>query len=123
VIVVKTLLDGSGRIELPEFVQMKLGVKPGDELALDEENGRWFIQLANSCNDSREPPRPADAGDVTPCLEPPRNVLPPADTDADDLHWEELDYEPVPLKHTASVPIHVEQRGRLKPMLHHLDEE
>lgn len=119
----KTLLDGSGRIELPDFVQMKLGVKPGDELVLDEENGRWFIKLAKSCNDSREPRRPAGAGDVTPCPEPPRTVLPPADTDPDDLHWEKLDYEPVPLEYAAIVAIQVEQRGQLKPMVHNLDDE
>ena len=119
----KTLLDGAGRIELPDLVQVKLGVKPGDELALEEENGKWFIRPAKSCNGPRELRRPDGACDVAPCPEQPRIVQPPADTDADDLHWEELDYEPVPLKRAGQVAVRVEHRGKLKPMAHNLDEE
>lgn len=119
-----TLLDGSGRIELPGFVQMKLGVKPGDELALDEENGRWFIMLARSSKDRHEPRRTDGDCDVTP-PEPPRSVPRHTadDMSCDELNWEELDYEPVPLQHAVAVAIHVAQRGRLKPMVHLLDEE
>lgn len=87
----KTLLDNSGRIQLPDFVQAQLGVKPGDELALEEENGKWLIKVA--------------------------------DTDDDDLNWEELDYGPVPLRRTSQVAVQIELRGRLQPLAHDLDEE
>ncbi len=117
----KTSLDGAGRIEVPDFVQVKLGVKPGDELALDEENGKWFIKLASPSQSPRESRRPDGACGDSPCSEPPRMVSPLANTD--DLHWEDLDYKPVPLKHAGQVAIRVEQRGQLKPMVHHLDEE
>jgi bifunctional DNA-binding transcriptional regulator/antitoxin component of YhaV-PrlF toxin-antitoxin module len=40
----RALLDNAGRIRLPDLVQAQLGVKPGDELAFDEELGRWFIE-------------------------------------------------------------------------------
>ena len=40
----KALLDNAGRIRLPDLVQAQLGVKPGDELAFEEELGRWFIK-------------------------------------------------------------------------------
>lgn len=119
----KTRLDDAGRIELPDFVQMRLGVKPGDELALDEEDGKWFIKPAKSGNGSRESRRPDGACDVAPCPEPPRTVHPPADSDADDLHWEELDYQQVPLKRAGQVAVRVEHRGQLKPLAHNLDEE
>ena len=119
----KTFLDGAGRIELPDFVQVNLGVKPGDELALEEENGKWFITSAKSCNGRREFCRPDGARDVAPDPEQSGLVPPLADTDADDLHWEELDYEPVPLKRAGQVAVRVEHRGQLKPLAHNLDEE
>ncbi|NUQ64451.1 MAG: AbrB/MazE/SpoVT family DNA-binding domain-containing protein [Pirellulales bacterium] len=34
----------TGRIELLGLVQAQLGVKPGDELTLEEENGKWFLE-------------------------------------------------------------------------------
>ena len=40
----KTFLDDTGRIVLPGLMQAQLGVKPGDELTLEEKNGKWFIQ-------------------------------------------------------------------------------
>ena len=119
----KTLLDDTGRIEVPDFVRAKLGVKPGDELALDEENGKWFIRLANPSQSPRGSCRQDRVGDESPCPEPSRTILPPADPGTDDLHWEELDYKPVPLKHVGQVAIQFEHRGTLKPMAHHLDEE
>ncbi len=119
----KTWLDGSGRIELPDVVQLKLGVKPGDELALDEENGRWFIKSAKPSSGSRKSRRSAGVRDIAPASESPCMVPPPLDTDTDDLNWEELDYKPVPLKRAGQVAIQLEHRGTLKPMPHHFEEE
>jgi hypothetical protein len=48
---------------------------------------------------------------------------PPGDNGDDDLNWEELDYDPVPLKHARRVTVHIEHRGRLHPLAHDLDEE
>ncbi len=96
----KTLLDDAGRMELPDFVQAQLGVKPGDELALEEENGKWFIKPA--------------------ALSLPSST---ADTDDDDLNWQDLDYHPVPLKRAKQVAVQIEHRGKLQPMAHDLDEE
>lgn len=119
----KTWLDGSGRIELPDLVLVNLGVKPGDELALDEENGRWFIKSAKSGKSPRKSRRPDDLHDAAPSPESPQTVPPPADPGTDDLHWEELDYRPVPLKRAGQVAIQLKHRGPLKPMPHHLEEE
>ena len=52
----------------------------------------------------------------------------PADTvvddlHRDDLHWENLDYEPVPLQPVGQVTVRVAHRGKLKPMVHALDDE
>ena len=58
--------------------------------------------------------------------------LPPADLPAvtvaddlhgDDLHWEDLDYEPVPLQPVGLITVRVTHRGKLKPMVHALDDE
>ena len=95
-----TLLDGVGRIKLPDFVQADLGVKPGDELTLIEENGRWLIKASAS-----SPARPT------------------ATADGEDLNWEDLGYDPVPLKRGGQVAVQFERRGRLQPMAHDLDEE
>jgi bifunctional DNA-binding transcriptional regulator/antitoxin component of YhaV-PrlF toxin-antitoxin module len=111
----KTLLDGAGRIEIPDFVQLSLGIKPGDELAFEEENGKWFIMPAKSCNDPLEARRPCPAQTQT--------DHPAAGTEVDDLHWEELDYQPVPRKRAGEVALRVEHRGKLKPMAHDLDDE
>ncbi len=124
----KTLLDFAGRIELPDSVQVKLGVKPGDELVLEEENGKWFIKPAESCHGSRDSRRPDGTGDVAPFPEQLQTVRLPADAVADDLHcdnlqWEDLDYGPVPLTRAGQVSIRVAHRGKLKPMVHALDDE
>jgi hypothetical protein len=47
----------------------------------------------------------------------------PAASEEDELSWEDLDYTPVPLKATKQVLVHIEQRGKLQPMRHDLDEE
>lgn len=92
---ITTSLDEAGRILLPQLVQSQLGVKPGDELALQEVNGQWF-------------------------LKPATNV---ADLHDDDLNWEELDYGPIPPSPFGQVTVRVEQRGKLMPMAHDLDDE
>jgi bifunctional DNA-binding transcriptional regulator/antitoxin component of YhaV-PrlF toxin-antitoxin module len=106
----KTFLDDAGRIELPDFVQEQLGVRPGDELALEEQNGRWYIQSARA---PAEQPPP----------EQRQPVLRPADTGEEDYGWEELDYDPIPLRHAGSVAVRIERRGRMEPMVHDLDFE
>jgi AbrB family looped-hinge helix DNA binding protein len=40
----RVFLDDAGRIELPNSVQAQLGIKPGDELALEDLNGQWVIK-------------------------------------------------------------------------------
>jgi bifunctional DNA-binding transcriptional regulator/antitoxin component of YhaV-PrlF toxin-antitoxin module len=91
----KTLVDDVGRIQLPQAVQTKLGVKPGDELALQEENGQWML----------------------------KPITPSVDVHAEDLNWEELDYEPVPVRRIGEVAVRVVQRGKLMPMAYDLDDE
>lgn len=89
-----TSLDEAGRILLPPLVQSKLGVKPGDELALQEVNGQWL-------------------------LKPVTNMANPED---DDLNWEELDYRSVQASPLGQVTVRIEQRGKLLPMAHDLDD-
>ena len=96
----KTLLDDAGRIHLPVSVQTQLGVKPGDELTLEEENGKWLIKPVELSADGS----------------------PLGNTD-DDLNWEDLDYKSVPLKRSRDVAVRIERRGKLQPMAHNLDEE
>lgn len=91
-----TPLDDAGRIELPLIVQTRLGVRPGDEVALDEENGRWFIRPGKQIAERR--------------------------TD-DDLHWEELEYDPVPLRHVKMVTVQLQSEGKLSPLAHELEDE
>lgn len=99
----KALLDNAGRIKLPDLVQSQLGVKPGDELALEEEHGRWFI-------------KPVTSPETT-----PESVNRHADPD-DDLDWEEPDYVSVPLKRAGQVAVQVARRGKLQPMVPAVDE-
>ena len=94
----KTLLDDAGRIELPVSVQTQLGVKPGDELTLEEEDGKWLIKPARM------------SADVLPAI-----------SAVDDLNWEDLDYHVVPLNRSRKLAVRIEQRGRLEPMAHDLD--
>jgi bifunctional DNA-binding transcriptional regulator/antitoxin component of YhaV-PrlF toxin-antitoxin module len=120
----KTLLDDAGRIQLPDFVQAQLGVKPGDELALEEENGRWLIKLVGtSVTSPREPLSSHGASEEGRAPAQRSSASPPADTDDDDLNWEALDYDPVALKRARQVAVRIERRGKLQPMAHDLDEE
>ncbi len=96
----KTLLDEAGRIQLPVSVQTQLGVKPGDELTLEEEDGKWRIKAVGSSADG-----------------------PPLGSANDDSNWEGLDYHSVPLHRSRSVAVRIEHRGRLQPMAHDLEEE
>ena len=96
----KTRLDDAGRIHLPVSVQTQLGVKPGDELTLEEENGKWLIKPVELSTDG-----------------------PPLGNPDDDLNWEDLDYKSVPLKRSRDVAVRIERRGKLQPMAHNLDEE
>ena len=96
----KTLLDDAGRIQLPVSVQTQLGVKPGDELTLEEENGNWLIKPAGLAANG-----------------------PPLGNGVDDLNWEELDYQAVPLNRSRNVAVRIEHRGKLQPMAHELEEE
>lgn len=40
----KTIMDEVGRIQLPEDVRTQLGVKPGDEVVLEERAGEWVLK-------------------------------------------------------------------------------
>ena len=112
----KALIDELGRVELPDFVRTQLGVRPGDTLSLDEQDGKWFLQ-----------PLSRFAGSETGA----RNVVPssvqarpePLLTSSDDLSWEDLDYVPVPLKPVAQISVRIEPAGSMKPIPHELDEE
>ena len=97
----KTLLDDAGRIQLPDFVQAQLGVKPGDEVALEEANGIWLLK-AVVLSSASSPAKTAEG---------------------EDLNWENLDYDPVPLERARQVTVQIERRGRLQPLAHDLDEE
>ena len=113
----KTSLDDAGRIELPDFVQEQLGVKPGDELALEEEDGKWLITPPISTSGScPETPGPDGVSDSPPALMQPRTASQPAGIDDEDLAWKELDYDAVPLERVGQVNVKIECRGRLEPM-------
>jgi AbrB family looped-hinge helix DNA binding protein len=43
----KTKIDKSGRIELPEIVRSNLGLRPGDDVILEEDNGHWILKPAD----------------------------------------------------------------------------
>jgi len=36
-------IDSEGRIQLAPDMQRQLGVKPGDELAIENRNGQWVL--------------------------------------------------------------------------------
>ncbi len=40
------IVDPSGRIELPVDLRVRLGLKSGDRVVIEEENGRWVIKPA-----------------------------------------------------------------------------
>ena len=99
----KALLDSAGCIRLPDLVQAQLGVKPGDELAFEEEHGRWFITPGASA-------------------ETPHELVTPQRVSDDDLNWEELSYDPVPLKRAGQVSVRITHRGKLQPTVPVSDE-
>lgn len=109
----RTSLDNAGRIELPEFVRAQLGVKSGDELALEEENGKWFITPARpSAND---PIESLNSGDARSEASSPLGH-PLADAHDDHLDWEDLDCDAVPLERAGQVTVLIQHRGQLKPI-------
>lgn len=91
-----TFLDNAGRIELPQIVQAQLGLRPGDEVALEQEEGKWVLKAVRSAR---------------------------AAIDLEELNWADLDYVAVPLPQVGQVAVRIEQRGDLKPMPHGLDNE
>ena len=44
----KTMIDSSGRIQLPQDLQTQLGVRPGDEVVFEERAGEWIIRSAQA---------------------------------------------------------------------------
>jgi len=44
----KTVIDESGRIQLPENVRTQMGVKAGDEILLEERAGEWVLKSTNT---------------------------------------------------------------------------
>ena len=46
----RTTLDQTGRIELPDSVQAQLGVKAGDEVLLENHGGQWVIMAAGGAS-------------------------------------------------------------------------
>jgi hypothetical protein len=110
------LIDELGRVELPDLVRTQLGVKPGDTLSLDEEDGKWFLQpVARSVGGE------IGTRDVAPSSIQAWPETPLAS--GDDLSWEELDYVSVPLKPVAQIKVRIEPAGSVKPIPHDLDEE
>ena len=113
IMVMRTFVDDAGRIQLPDLVQAQLGVKPGDELAWEEENGRWFLGPARA-----RPirPEPSIGSRDTPNAAPPRERRPTASsagtTDHDDLNWEDLDYQPVSLPRAGQVRLRIQPQGQ-----------
>lgn len=86
-------IDEAGRIPLPQLVQSRLGVKPGDKLTLRELNGQWFLNRVTTA----------------------------AHPHVDDLAWEELSYGSIPPIPLGELCVRIEQRGTLMPMAHNLD--
>ena len=121
-VVMKALLDDTGRIRVPDRVQADLGVKGGDELAWEEENGRWFLEAAGSKSAGAE--RASGPDDMSNSVTPRDRCAPSAvASDRDELNWEDMDYESLPLRRVGQVHFRIKRRGRLQPMPHHLDEE
>jgi bifunctional DNA-binding transcriptional regulator/antitoxin component of YhaV-PrlF toxin-antitoxin module len=120
--VMKALLEDTGRIRVPDRVQADLGVKVGDELAWEEENGRWFLEPAGAKSPGAE--QATGAGDISHSATPSDRCAPSAaESDRDDLNWEDMDYEPLPLRPVGKVRFRIQRRGKLHPMPHDLDEE
>ena len=44
----KTVVDDAGRIQLPKDVREQLGIKPGDEVVLEERAGEWVLKPAHA---------------------------------------------------------------------------
>jgi bifunctional DNA-binding transcriptional regulator/antitoxin component of YhaV-PrlF toxin-antitoxin module len=44
----KTTIDSSGRVQLPQDLQAHLGVKPGDVVLFEERAGEWVIRSAHA---------------------------------------------------------------------------
>ncbi len=44
----KATIDQAGRIQLDKELQIRLGVKPGDEIVLEQRGGEWVITLAQA---------------------------------------------------------------------------
>jgi len=44
----KMVLDDAGRIQLPQDVQARLGVRPGDEVVLEGRAGEWVLRPAKA---------------------------------------------------------------------------
>ncbi len=42
----KAMIDQDGRIQLGKELQIQIGLKPGDEVALEQRGGEWVIRLA-----------------------------------------------------------------------------
>ena len=40
------IVDPSGRVELPDALLAQWGLKSGDQIVIEEENGRWVIRPA-----------------------------------------------------------------------------
>jgi AbrB family looped-hinge helix DNA binding protein len=40
------IVDSSGRIELPDALRAQWGLQSGDEVVIEEDNGRWVIKPA-----------------------------------------------------------------------------
>jgi bifunctional DNA-binding transcriptional regulator/antitoxin component of YhaV-PrlF toxin-antitoxin module len=113
----KAMLDDTGRIRVPDRVQADLGVKVGDELAWEKENGRWFLESAGA-------EQATGAGDIFYSATPSDRCAPSAaESDRDDLNWEDMDYAPLPLRRVGKVRFRIQRRGKLQPMPHDLDEE
>jgi bifunctional DNA-binding transcriptional regulator/antitoxin component of YhaV-PrlF toxin-antitoxin module len=120
--VMRALLDDTGRIRVPDRVQADLGVKVGDELAWEEENGRWFLEAAGSKSAGAE--RALGPDDVSNSVTPrDRCTSSAVASDCDELNREEMDYESLPLRRVGQVRFRIKRRGRLQPMPHDLDEE
>jgi len=44
----KSVIDETGRIQLPEEVRLQLGVKPGDQVILEPRAGEWVLRSAQA---------------------------------------------------------------------------
>jgi AbrB family looped-hinge helix DNA binding protein len=42
----KAVMDKQGRIRLPRALKEQLGIQPGDEVQLEEQNGDWLLKAA-----------------------------------------------------------------------------